>query len=628
MQADLGKLGTQFRKEVDTIATQRQAQRDEIEANYQELKNKIESESPLGSHAGANEAMARFSADAAQKALEMNRRMRAGDIEPSANTAFMTNLKSSTENMFKVGQDFQNNYKEVMDRHLEGGAGAAEELAYLEAAELFNAKGEPFVGADGQVFLAVRGGDGKLDTQNPISLAQAQAAATQRVDKFDMSVSSAKVADALDKPWVEAVRSGKVKTVEDARNNPAFNSALEKMIDADLSTPSALTSILLDNASGYEYDITGTKTGDNVIQAKYNENSGRFEPVLTEAQEDAAKNIYADTILAQIGRKETAVEKTQEWELNRGEGKKEFRDNISMASKLYRGSADEIMAAREYFVGLNSRIKNITRTLDGVIVNYIGDDGQSVSNTVSFKTPSGSFKTEADFIRSLTELTGDGDVDDAIRRLNIRGNKPTGHSSTEGASRTVTKDRVIDKGYGEIELDIAGQDKLVTIDTAVDDINVSGEVFAGNTSDRRIITDGFTEVANEVFGNLSGDKTSGMVVGAVDDDYRQFEIYIPSVMTGPLYLQVEENDEMMKTRLKNAMKQIYDSANLGKTITPNDLAEAMGQNPSSRAFQSRNEMLYKRHGHSWNGGDGEFGSGGQSLTTTKGGGASSTRFNK
>ena len=113
-QVDWGKIGSGFRKEVDTIATQRQAKRDEIEKNYQDLKNKIESESPLGSHAGANEAMAKFASDAAQKALDMNRRMKAGDIEPSANTAFMTNLTSSTQNMFEIGKAFNANYDEVM----------------------------------------------------------------------------------------------------------------------------------------------------------------------------------------------------------------------------------------------------------------------------------------------------------------------------------------------------------------------------------------------------------------------------------------------------------------------------------------------------------------------------------
>ena len=626
-QMDWGKLGKGFRKEVDTIATERQNKRDAIELNYQELKTKIESESPLGSHAGSNEAMAKFSADAAQQALEMNRRMKAGDIEPSANTAFMTNLTSSTQNMFKIGQDFNANYDEVMQRHLEGGDGAAEELAYLEAAELFNNKGEPFVGQDGQVYLAARGADGQLDTKNPISLAQAQAAATQRVNKFDMGANSAAVADKLDKPWTEAVRRGSVKTVEDARNNPAFANALDAMIDADLSTPSAMASILLDNATGYGYDLTGEHISPTTIQSRYNEQSGRYEPVLTPAQEDAARKIYSDTILAQIGRKETATEKTQEWELKRGEGKKKFRNTVDMASKLYSGDPDEIMAAREYFVGLNDDIKDITRTTDGVVVNYINSDGKTVSNTIAFKGQSGAWKSEADFIKSLTELTGEGDLEDAIKRMNIRGTTPTQHSSTEGAERTVTLDVVPDKGYGDIELDIAGEDSLVTVDAAFDSINIEGEFFSGNTGDRQVITDGYEEVVNGIMNNLTGDKTSGMTVGKVNEGADYFEIYLPGAMTGPFFMKIEEGGDMMNTNMKAATRAIYDAANNGAVISPRQLALSMNIDASDPQWTLMNEGLYDEFGHEWNDGDGRATDGGGTSQTSSTRPNSSSQFN-
>tara|TARA_Y100001954_G_scaffold88334_1_gene96776 strand:+ start:236 stop:2167 length:1932 start_codon:yes stop_codon:yes gene_type:complete len=626
-QVDWGKIGEGFRKEVDTIATERQAKRDEIEKNYQDLKNKIESESPLGSHAGANEAMAKFASDAAQKALDMNRRMKAGDIEPSANTAFMTNLTSSTQNMFEIGKAFNANYDEVMQRHLEGGIGAAEELAYLQQAEIFNGHGEPFVGEDGQVYLASRV-NGVLDTENPISLQQAKAAATQRVDKFDMATKSAAVAEALDKPWTEAVRRGKVKTVEDARNNPAFSKALDAMVAADLDTPSAMLSILLDNSSlGYEYDVTGNRGGDHVIHAIYSEDTGRYEPILTPEMEAQAREIYANTILAQIGRKETAVEKTQEWELNRGEGKKKYRDTINMASKLYSGDPDEIMAAREYFLGLNKDIKNITRTTDGVVVTYLTKDGSTTSNTISFKGQSGAWKTEADFIRSLTELTGDGDLEDAIKRNNIRGTVPTQHSSTEGASRTVTEEVVLDKGYGEIELDIAGQDNLVTVDAAFDAINIDGEYFTGNEGDRQIITDGYEEVVSGIMNNLSGEKTKGMKVGKVNEGADYFEIYLPGNMTGPFYLPIEEGDEMMTTQIKNATRAIYDAANNGDIITPRDIASAMNIDTSSPEWSTIQKGLFEEYGHEWNDGDGRVMDGGGQSQTSATGANSSAQFN-
>jgi len=573
-QMDWGSLGKDFRKGVDTIATERQAKRDTIEENYQTLKTKIEDESPLGSHAGTNEAMAKFSADAAQQALDMNRRMKAGDIEPSSNTAFMTNLTSSTKNMFKIGQDFNNNFDETMARHLEGGVGAAEELAYLEAAELFNNKGEPFVGKDGQVYLAARSKGGQLDFDNPISLAQAQAASTQRVDKFDMNTQSGVIANQLDVPYVKAVRSGKINSIEDARNNPAFAKALASMVDADLSTPSAMASILLDNANGYGYDLTGEHISPTTIQSQYNEESGRYEPVLTAEQEAKAKEIYENTILAQIGHKETVkpIIQQQQWQANAGAAKKKHRNTVDMASKLYSGSEDEIMAAREYFLGLNDKIKNITRTTDGVNVTYIGKDGSTTSNNISFKASSGDWKTEEDFIRSITELTGEGDLDAAIKSGGYTATTPTAYEVT-GAGRT---SNTPDKQYGELELDIAGQDNLVSTSAAFDDINIEGEVMTGNTGDRVIITEGFTEVTNGIFGNLSGSKTEGSVVGSFDEGSEVFTIFLPNAMTEPIFIPIEEGDSEMQTVMKNVTKSIYDAANNGQMISPEDMSQQLG----------------------------------------------------
>jgi len=622
-QMDWGSLGKDFRKGVDTIATERQAKRDTIEENYQTLKTKIEDESPLGSHAGTNEAMAKFSADAAQQALDMNRRMKAGDIEPSSNTAFMTNLTSSTKNMFKIGQDFNNNFDETMARHLEGGVGAAEELAYLEAAELFNNKGEPFVGKDGQVYLAARSKGGQLDFDNPISLAQAQAASTQRVDKFDMNTQSGVIANQLDVPYVKAVRSGKINSIEDARNNPAFAKALASMVDADLSTPSAMASILLDNANGYGYDLTGEHISPTTIQSQYNEESGRYEPVLTAEQEAKAKEIYENTILAQIGHKETVkpIIQQQQWQANAGAAKKKHRNTVDMASKLYSGSEDEIMAAREYFLGLNDKIKNITRTTDGVNVTYIGKDGSTTSNNISFKASSGDWKTEEDFIRSITELTGEGDVEDALKRLNLGGTTPTEHSSTEGASRTITQDIRPDADYGDLELNINGQDNLITTDSAFDNVNTEGEYMRGNTGDRVVAADGFEEVVGGIFGNLDASKTNGQIIGKTDENATAFQIYLPDVMSAPIFVPIAEGDDMLKTDMKNLTKAIYDAANNGQQISPNDLQAAMGDD-----IYNAQAAIYEANGLSvddWNGGDGGVSAGGGGSSSNN----SSAQFN-
>ena len=594
-QVDFSAVSSKVEKNRLTIQKSRDEKKAALEANYQELKTKIESESPLGGHAGANEAMAKFSEDAAKKALDMNRRMRNGDILPSENTAYMSNLKGSTTQMFELGEAFNTNREELLARHQSGGVGSAEEMAYLEAAELFNGHGEPFVGDDGQVYLAARvpnengEGPGMLDTKNPVSLQQAKAMLTQRVDKFDLMGTSATRAQALNQPYTEAVKSGKIKTVNDARNNPAFAAALAAAVDADLGTPQALASILLDTNQTIgvlpvRYSIGEGSEDDehkiHVITGKYNENTGQYEPELSDEQEALAKEIYMNTILGQIGRTETATAKTQQWELERYEGKKKYGNTVRMAGYLYNGDQNQINAAIDHFTGLDDKIKNIVRGTDGLVITYLDQKGTTVTSNISMTNPDGSSKNQADFIRSVTELTGEGDLEDAIKRGNYNATTPTAHEVT-GAGRT---SNTPDKAYGELELDIAGQENLVSTSAAFDSVNLDGEVMRNKTEDRELITEGLTEVTNGILGNLTGSKSEGSVVGSFDDNSEVFTLFLPNAMTGPIFIPIEEGDAEIKTVMKNVTKSIYEAANGGRMISPEELSSQLGSFAESQSI--------------------------------------------
>ena len=594
-QVDFSAVSSKVEKNRLTIQKSRDEKKAALEANYQELKTKIESESPLGGHAGANEAMAKFSEDAAKKALDMNRRMRNGDILPSDNTAYMSNLKGSTTQMFELGEAFNTNREELLARHQSGGVGSAEEMAYLEAAELFNGHGEPFVGDDGQVYLAARvpskdgEGPGMLDTKNPVSLQQAKAMLTQRVDKFDLMGTSATRAQALNQPYTEAVKSGKIKTVNDARNNPAFAAALAAAVDADLGTPQALASILLDTNQTIgvlpvRYSIGEGSEDDehkiHVITGKYNENTGQYEPELSDEQEALAKEIYMNTILGQIGRTETATAKTQQWELERYEGKKKYGNTVRMAGYLYNGDQNQINAAIDHFTGLDDKIKNIVRGTDGLVITYLDQKGTTVTSNIAMTNPDGTAKTQADFIRSVTELTGEGDLEDAIKRGNYNATTPTAHEVT-GAGRT---SNTPDKAYGELELDIAGQENLVSTSAAFDSVNLDGEVMRNNTEDRELITEGLTEVTNGILGNLTGSKSEGSVVGSFDDNSEVFTLFLPNAMTGPIFIPIEEGDAEIKTVMKNVTKSIYEAANGGRMISPEELSSQLGSFAESQSI--------------------------------------------
>ena len=602
---DFGALAKSFDTKADALNVDRATKKAALEENYQALQKKIDEDSPLGSHAGANEAMAKFSQSASQKALNMKKLMENGDISIADRNAYMTNLKTSTVQMFELGNSFNTNREELLERHQEGGIGSAEELAYLEQAELFNGQGEPFVGENGQVFLAARDAvTGELGN-NPMSLAKAKAMMTQRVDKFNLGESSSTSADALGVSYTEAVRSGKIKTVDDARNNPAFSKALDTFVSKDLSTESAAMSVILDgglvasNDLPYKYSLDPEEKGANIIQGEYNEVTGVWTPKLTPSQKTLAEDTYRNSILAQIGRKETAIEKTQEWELNRGDARKEGAKTIGMAAKLYNGSEDEIQSAREYFLGLDPKLKSVTRTIDGVIVTHLTEDGTTATNTISLKTPSGKMKTEADFIRSLTELTGEADVEGILSRGNYDGTTPTAHSSILGAERTQSKNFDADVEIGTLEIDVDGEDNLMGVDAAFGDIDINDGI---GQNEERNAAKKMANIGNQIFNNLSGGRNDGLIYGPTDEDANTFQIELPGTMTAPIFIHNDSDNDLTPITIKNITKAIYTAAARGEKVAPSELRDIIGEDNYSNM-----EAMYEEAGVDfsiWNAGDG------------------------
>jgi len=106
----------------------------------------------------------------------------------------------------------------------------------------------------------------------------------------------------------------------------------------------------------------------------------------------------------------------REFELDRADKKKAAVDAVNMLGTLYYGDEAALAAAGDYFKGLNKDIMKLRRTPDGIQLVY--KDG--TDSTISFKTPSGQLKTQEEFIKSATELSGNADVSTALSRGGYR----------------------------------------------------------------------------------------------------------------------------------------------------------------------------------------------------------------
>jgi hypothetical protein len=106
--------------------------------------------------------------------------------------------------------------------------------------------------------------------------------------------------------------NGVIEVDESARNNPAFKTALEAEINAVTATPRSTTSILTDYVGDYQFFeseaqkkelIAKGADEEKLIQVK--RKNGVAEPILTEEQEQVAKDFVRNQIEVGVGGKET-----------------------------------------------------------------------------------------------------------------------------------------------------------------------------------------------------------------------------------------------------------------------------------------------------------------------------------
>lgn len=104
--------------------------------------------------------------------------------------------------------------------------------------------------------------------------------------------------------------NGVIEVDESARNNPAFKSALEAQINAVTATPRSTTSILTDYIGDYQFFESDAQkkelmakgiTEDKLIRVE--RKNGIAEPILTDAQDKAAREYVRNQIEVGVGGK-------------------------------------------------------------------------------------------------------------------------------------------------------------------------------------------------------------------------------------------------------------------------------------------------------------------------------------
>ena len=303
------------------------------EKRREDLKIKLDEESrdymrefndtPQGQHDGANERMSRFASDASAYMLDLDKKLKAGQLPLKQYNAMRANLKQGTIDMFEVSKKFNADYAASLERAKSGNA-SAEEIYQNAQIQAFGDPANSGVYIDpvtGQMSVGkmVDDGDGNMVmSSNPSdrkSIFSLKNTVERKIDNFNVNEFSEGIKGAYDVKYQKVIESGDVGLLNDMKKNPDFVKATNDLIQRELVNTHNAASILT-NRAGKEYKfetLPNNKLPEvqeegviYLVPDPTNPNSGASQPLLTAKQQEEAAEILRTAIDSKIGVTETS----------------------------------------------------------------------------------------------------------------------------------------------------------------------------------------------------------------------------------------------------------------------------------------------------------------------------------
>lgn len=452
------------------IDSDRQAKKAAIDEATREAQNEL-ANAPQGENTTANAWTINLAHDMMNYRLTIDKLLKSGQMNLKDYQVATQNSADSTSLVFTIAQEYQNEYKAIMDRSRTIGKNGLPlssvlelELASLNESYSNLSNTVPTINSTNGMLYLSNPGTGKDGVQtlgdNYVSLQSLRNRMKAKIDNYDVKgVSAAAVATLGENTIAELNRdenfrrTGVVTTTTDATKlTKIWTEFTEKTAEDMITNPFARASILADamrvnpkngkaytgvyNRAEWEADKTG-----NLILFENTNGTGPLVPVFTDQQTKDAKEFvkagfskYVDRTEDKQPFTEPGVEYAPEYVFNRGDKTKKDNNSGNMLAKLYSGDSAEIQSAVDYFNGL-SDVDAVKRTADGVFVTLSNGN----TDIIKFKNPDGTLKTREDFIRSASKLLVG---DDADLNAVLKGAVDTGKkafNATGSASATAKK---------------------------------------------------------------------------------------------------------------------------------------------------------------------------------------------
>ena len=429
--AEIGKNLTDTLQEEVRIREEKKAAIDEASRQYGiTLEN-----SPQGDNTTLNQWGLNFGGDAQEARLLQDRLLKSGQLKLKDYTIMRQNLTDGTNTAFSLLDEYNAEYKSKMERakSMDPATGSQYlEQWLMEQGEAFANFKESKLYINPSTFAVniakVKTVNGveqmSTDPNDFTTVNELRNRIKSRYDKFDSDGYLAKQVALLGtdiKATIKAGTSrkvGQVLTEEDIRQREGAQKAISALVDAGLTIPTNVSSVLTNdlglysdpndpNAAKVPFTFTFNKKemGKNVI---YLENvDGKLTPNFTEEQRKLAKDYMLEKINLMVTRKEDIDVYTEPRPAattsNNNKSREDYNKDVSKGNLLgyfYNGDGTQIETARQAIAALPG-VNDVIRTNRGVIIKFEDAKGNISERPFNFYDKDGNKLSIGDFVKSM-----------------------------------------------------------------------------------------------------------------------------------------------------------------------------------------------------------------------------------
>jgi hypothetical protein len=417
-------------------------------------------DAPKGENTTASEWTIKYANDMMNYRLTIDRLLKSGKMSLRDYQVAAQNSKDSTNLVFTISKEYQDQYKVIMDRAKTiGKNGMAQssrlepELAALNESFANISSTVPYINStNGMVYLAtgVPGEDGVQQMgDNYVSLQALRNRVSAKIDSYSLSDGLSNAASKLGEYTISELgktgfrRTGIVTEISDPTLRKTYTDWESATVKEVMASEYRLASILADNMNinprtGNQYTATynkkefdADKSGDLILMENQN-GSGVIMPQFKEEQRKDVEAFIKGQIKNYIDQKsekrpfqEPEPQRPQQWEDEAAANKESQETNAGYWQQLRWGTQAQKEAAAQILLGTkaadNKGLYNMSVTPDGkgLRLEYTKESGRP-SRTISIDPNTSSREWAALGV----ELHGIEDADRAVRAAGGGANKP------------------------------------------------------------------------------------------------------------------------------------------------------------------------------------------------------------